>query len=189
MILKINKKTFTEMEQRLVDLLHDARRWSDGHRDYLPTLGCSKCGQGCMPLCGLGLHRKMTPMELKDVALKSRKSMLETGKNMQPMQIQFVSSADLVIAMERALDCVEQRAIPGHGQQWVFVKPVPTVSGLICKECQACALCGAKAQDEVRHRGKRIKACNACTDVCAVCEQAKVRHHACCKGLGEAYLT
>ncbi len=177
------------MEQRLVDLLHDARRWTDGHQDYLPTLGCSKCGQGCMPLCGLGLNRKMTPMEMKDVTLKSRKSMLETGKSVHPINIQFVSSTDVVIAIERALDCIEQRTIPGHGSQWVFIKPIPTASGLICKECQACVLCNNTARDEVRHKGKRIKVCMSCLDTCSVCQQTKVRHHSCCKSLTGTYLT
>ena len=176
------------MEQRLVDMLHHARRWADGFRDYLPTLGCSKCEKGCMPLCGLGLNRRMTPMETKELTLKSRKSMLETGKNIHPVNIQFVSSTDLVISCEKALDCIEEREIPGHGMQWVFTKPIPTISGLICKECQACVLCGATARDEVRHHGKRIKVCMSCVDICSTCQQAKVRHHACCAGVGGKYL-
>jgi hypothetical protein len=175
------------MEQRLIHLLHDARRWADGNRDYLPTLGCSKCGQGCMPLCGLGLNRKVTPMETKDVTLKSRKAMLETGRNIHPINMHIVSSTDTVIACERALDCIEQREIPGHGAQWVFVKPIPTLSGLICKECQACVLCCGTARDEIRHHGKRIKVCESCADVCPTCQQAKVRHHTCCVGLSGQY--
>ena len=175
------------MEQRLVDLMHDARRWTDLGRDYLPTLGCSKCGLGCMPLCGMGLIRNITPMETKDVILKSRKTMLETGKHVRPMNIQLISSADIVIACEKALDCIEEREIPGKGKQWVFIKPIPTASGLTCKDCQACVLCCANAKDEIRHQGKRIRVCVACMDACTACQQAKVRHHSCCVGIGGQY--
>ena len=174
-----------------MDLMHDARRWADMGRDYLPMLGCSKCGKGCLPLCGLGLHRKVTPMENKDVVLKSRKTMLETGKHTRPMHIQLVTSADVVIACEKALDCIEERDIPGHGRQWVFVRPIPTLCGLVCKECKSCTLCGSIAsEEEVRHhQGKRIKVCTSCSDLCSVCQQGKVRHHACCTGLNDRYLT
>lgn len=175
------------MEQRLVDLIHHARRWGDGGRDYLPTLGCSKCGIGCMPLCGLGLNRKITPMETKEVKLKSRKTMLETGKNVHPLQMSFVTGTDVVIMCERALDCIEEREIQGNGKQWVFVKPIPTLSGLVCKDCQACVLCGSSASEEARHNGKRIKVCIECADRCPTCQQTKVRHHSCCSGLGRRY--
>jgi hypothetical protein len=130
----------------------------------------------------------MTQMEMKDVTLKSRKSMLETGKNIHPTIIQFVSSTDVVIACEKALDCIEQRTVPGSGLQWVFVKPVPTVSGLICKDCKACVLCNASAPNEVRHHGRRINVCDLCIDTCSTCQQTKVRHHACCTSLGGTYL-
>jgi hypothetical protein len=174
-----------------VDLMHDARRWTDIGRDYLPMIGCSKCGKGCLPLCGLGMNRRISPMETKDVVLKSRKTMLETGKRVPPMQIQLVTSADVVISCETALDCIEEREIPGHGRQWVFVRPIPTISGLVCKECQACTLCGATASnEEVRHhQGKRIKVCTSCSDVCSMCNQSKVRHHACCVGLSSRFLS
>lgn len=175
------------MEQRLTDMIHDARRWTDTNRDYLPTLGCSKCEKGCMPLCGLGVQRRITPMETKDIVLRSRKTMLETGKHTRPMQLQLVTSTEIVIACERALDCIEEREIPGHGKQWVFTRPIPTLCGLVCKDCKACTLCGCDASNEdVRHpQGfKRIKVCTMCTDFCTECGQGKVRHHACCKGLG-----
>jgi hypothetical protein len=175
------------MEQRLIDMIHAARRWTDGHNDYLPTLGCSKCGVGCVPLCGLGLNRTMTQMEMKDVTLKSRKTMMETGKKIHPTVLQFVSSTETVIACEKALDCIEQRNIPGQGLQWVFVKPIPTLSGLICKECKACVLCNAPAYNEVRHSGRRITVCDMCIETCSTCQQPKVRHHTCCVGLGGTY--
>ncbi len=74
--------------ERLVELINDAQRWTEGSRDYLPELGCSECGKGCMPLCGLGLNRKVTPLEYKDVVLKSRKMMIETGKRVSPLTVQ-----------------------------------------------------------------------------------------------------
>lgn len=175
------------MEQRLVDLLHDARRWSDCGVDYLPTLGCSICGKGCVPLCGLGFNRRITPMELKDVVLKSRKTMLETGRTAHPMQLQIVSATEPVIVFEKAMDCIEERLIPGSGTQWVFTRPIPTASGLVCKDCDACTVCHAPTEQTVRLGGRRLKVCAACMDACSVCGQAKARHHGCCAGLGGKY--
>lgn len=175
------------MEQRLIDLLHHARRWSDRGVDYLPTLGCSVCGKGCLPLCGLGMNRKISPMETKDIHVKSRKCMLETGKTVHPMNLQFVSGTEPVIMFEKAMDCVEEREVPGHGPQWVFVKPIPTMAGLVCRECEGCAICRSPTPDTVRYHGKRIKICQECTDACSVCGQAKTRHHGCCEGLGAKY--
>ena len=169
------------MEQRLIDLIHDAKRWADDGRDYLPTLGCSKCGKGCMPLCGLGINRKVTPMETKDVMLKTRKSMLETGKPIcSTTQIQFVSWTEIVIMCEKAMDCIEEKNIPGKGKKWVFTKPIPTMAGLVCRECKACVLCCGYSDKEVRHRGKRIKICMSCMDGCPSCQQMNVKHHPCC---------
>ena len=74
--------------ERLIELIHDAQRWNEGSRDYMPELGCSKCGKGCMPLCGLGLNRKVTPLEYKDVVLKSRKMRIETGRRASPLTLQ-----------------------------------------------------------------------------------------------------
>ena len=171
--------------ERLIDLIHNAKRWADGHTDYLPTLACSSCGNGCVPLCGLGLNRKMTPMEHKDVVLKTRKSMLETGRFAFPMTIQFVSGADIVIAYEKAMDCVEERTIPGKGKQWVFTKPIPTIAGLICKDCAVCVICQAPSRGtNIKHHGQTISVCLYCTDNCKGCNQPKLKHHACCPNLG-----
>ena len=84
--------------ERLVKLINDAQRWSDSGRDYMPELGCSQCGKGCMPLCGLGLNRKVTPMEYKDVVLKTRKMKIETGKRISPVTVQviFLNFASLI---------------------------------------------------------------------------------------------
>ena len=177
------------MEQRIIDLIHNARRWTDGHYDFLPTLGCSQCGKGCVPLCGLGLNTKVSPMEDKDVTLKTRKCMLETGRTPHPMQLQFVGATDVVIMFEKTLDCVEKREIPGHGQQWVFTKPIPTMCGLMCKDCSVCFLCREPTNMDVRVFGRSMKICYRCADFCSTCRQTKVRHHACCTGLGRGYFS
>ena len=74
--------------ERLTELINDAQRWTEGSRDYLPQLGCSKCGNGCLPLCGLGYNRKVSPLEYKDVKLRSRKMAVEISKRRQPAVIQ-----------------------------------------------------------------------------------------------------
>jgi hypothetical protein len=168
------------MEQHLIDLIHNAKRWTDEQRDYLPTLGCSSCGKGCMPLCGLGLNRKITPMETKPVFLHTRKSMMETGKSIQPMQLQFVTGTDVVIMCENALDSIQEREVPGKGSQWVFTKPIPTMTGLLCKECRVCMLCRDPTQETVRCKGKTISLCVSCMQACEMCQQIKVKHHICC---------
>ena len=127
-------------------------------------------------------------MEVKDVVVKTRKSMLETGKTPLPMQIQFVTGTEIVIMLEKAMDCIEERTIPGHdGKQWVFVKPIPTTAGLLCRDCSVCTLCHAPTEDTVRHQGRRLKLCVACMDDCSVCRQAKVKHHPCCEGQAKKY--
>lgn len=172
------------MEQRLVDLLNEAQRWSDGGRDFLPTLGCSSCGKGCLPLCGLGVNRKISPMETKDIVLKSRKCMLETGKLISPVDLQIVSCTGIVIMYERALDCIHEREIAGGGRRWVFTQPIPTMAGLLCTECKKCHACGQDVQDEgdrVRFNGRWIRVCTMCTEQCRVCAQGKLKHHNCCE--------
>ena len=84
--------------ERLVELINDAQWWSDSGRDYMPELGCSQCGKGCMPLYGLGLNCKVTPMEYKDVVLKTRKMKIETGKRISPVTVQviFLNFASLI---------------------------------------------------------------------------------------------
>ena len=177
------------MEQRLIDLIHNARRWADHHYDFLPTLGCSNCGKGCVPLCGLGLNKKVSPMGYKEVVLKSRKCMLETGRTPHPMQLQFVGGTDIVIMFEKALDCMEKREIPGNGQQWVFTKPIPTLCGLMCKECSVCFVCRVETTTEIRACGRLMKVCARCSDTCAVCCNTKIKHHSCCTGLGKRYFS
>jgi len=171
-------------QQRLIDIIHHAKRWTDGHTDYLPTLGCSSCGKGCMPLCGLGLNRRMTPMEHKDVVLKTRKSMLETGRFAYPVNIQFVSGADVVIMYEKAMDCIEERNIQGKGKQWVFTRPIPTMAGLVCKDCAICAICQTPSKEIIKHRGRPLNVCLHCVDQCPGCQQAKLKHHGCCPTTG-----
>jgi hypothetical protein len=83
--------------ERLVELIHDAKRWSEGQRAYIPELGCSVCGKGCMPLCELGMNRKVTPLEYKDVTLKTRKMMIETGKRMSPVTVQVMFLLEITL--------------------------------------------------------------------------------------------
>jgi hypothetical protein len=203
------------MEQRLVDLLNGAQRWSDGGRDFLPTLGCSSCGKGCMPLCGLGINRKVSPMESKDIVLKSRKTMLETGKLVAPVDLQIVSSTGIVIMYERAMDCIHEREeetegagaarLAGGGgglgnkasshppptkkRRWVFTQPIPTMAGLLCADCRVCAVCGQPAEDErdrVKLRGRWVRACAMCVEPCPVCRQGRLKHHNCCENRATA---
>jgi hypothetical protein len=171
------------MDSRLVDLINNAQRWSEHGRDYLPTLGCSACGKGCMPLCGLGVNRKVSPMESKDVVLKSRKTMLETGKLVRPVDIQIVSCTGIIIMYERALDSIQEREIPGKGKRNIFIQPIPTMGGLLCKECKKCQLCGQETLedgDRVKCNGLWIRACAMCVEPCAVCGQGRLKHHNCC---------
>jgi hypothetical protein len=173
------------MEQRLVDLINDAQRWSENGRDFLPTLGCSSCGKGCMPLCGLAVNRKVSPMESKDIVLKSRKTMLETGKLVCPLDLQIVSCTGIVIMYERALDCIHERELPnGGGRRWVFTQPIPTMAGLLCVECRKCQACGQDLLDEgdrVKCNGRWIRACAMCVEQCSVCAQGRLKHHNCCE--------
>jgi hypothetical protein len=176
------------MDKRLVDLLNHAQRWSDQGRDFLPTLGCSACGKGCMPLCGLGVNRKISPMESKDIVLKSRKTMLETGKLIHPVDLQIVSCTGIVIMYERALDCIQEREVPGKGKRYVFTQPIPTMAGLLCAECKRCQACGGEAEDDadrIKCNGRWMRACAMCVEPCSVCGQGRLKHHACCEGKGQ----
>jgi hypothetical protein len=166
--------------EQVIELIHDARRWSDGVRDYIPELGCSSCGRAVMPLCGLSVNRKVTPFEYKDVVLKSRKMMMETGKHVNPMTVQVISASNVVILYEKAMDCVELIDIPGGEKKLVFTSPIPTAFGLMCKDCMVCQVCYAPAIDRVRCCGSVAKLCNGCMDMCAICKQGKMKHHDCC---------
>ena len=168
--------------ERLVELIHDARRWNEGTRDYMPELGCSKCGKGCMPLCGLGLNRKVTPLEHKDVVLKTRKMMIETGRRVSPVTVQIVTGSAIVIMYEKALDCVDEipGATPGEAPRIVFTAPIPTMCGLLCKDCKLCQICGAPTEDKVHADGVLVSLCLGCTEHCADCGHGRIRHHSCC---------
>ncbi len=167
--------------ERLVELIHDAQRWNDHGRDFMPELGCSRCGKGCMPLCGLGLNRKVTPLEYKDVVLKSRKMMIETGKRMSPATVQIVTGSAIVIMYEKALDCIDEVATsPDQPPRYVFTAPIPTMCGLLCKDCLVCQICGSSTDEKLRCDGGIARVCLNCTDHCAECGQGKIRHHSCC---------
>ena len=164
--------------EKVIELIHDACRWSDGVRDYIPELGCSSCGRAVVPLSGLSVNRKVSPSEYKDVVLKSRKMILETGKYVNPMTVQVVSASNIVVTYERAMDCIETIDTP-YGPKLVFTSPIPT-HGLMCKECMVCQVCGAPAIDQVHCNGFMAKLCDGCMDLCPVCRQGKMKHHECC---------
>jgi hypothetical protein len=119
-------------------------------------------------------------MESKPVMLHTRKSMLETGKSIHPMQLQFVTGTDVVIICEKALDSIQEREVPGKSSQWVFTKPIPTMTGLLCKECRVCMLCRDPTQETVRCKGQSISLCVSCMQACENCQQIKIKHHLCC---------
>ena len=169
--------------ERLIELIHDAQRWNDHGRDFMPELGCSRCGKGCMPLCGLGMNRKVTPLEHKDVVLKTRKMMIETGKRMGPTTVQIVTGSAIVIMYERALDCIDEivSTTPDAPPRYVFTAPIPTMCGLLCRDCQVCQICGSPTEERVRlDGGSSARVCLNCTDHCAECGQGKIKHHSCC---------
>jgi hypothetical protein len=130
------------MEERLLEVLRNARLWNEHGNEFVPTLGCSKCGNGCMPLCGLGMNPHVSPLETKDLTVKTRKTMLEVGKAVLPTPIQIITSTAIVIQFEAAMECVEDRVSPEDGiNRLLFYRPIPTVSGLLCKDCCVCQVC------------------------------------------------
>lgn len=170
--------------ERLVELINDAQRWNDRGRDFMPELGCSQCGKGCMPLCGLGLNRKVTPHEYKDVVLKSRKMIIETGKRAMPATVQIVTGSAIVIMYEKALDCIDEVITsPGQPPRYVFTAPIPTMCGLLCRDCLVCQICGSPTDEKLPFSGGIARVCLCCTDHCVECGQAKIRHHSCCPGV------
>ncbi len=138
----------------------------------------------------LGLNHKISPMEYKGITLKSRKSMMETGKLVSPVDLQIVSCTGIVIMYERALDCIQELEIPnGGGRRWVFTQPIPTMAGLLCSECKKCQACGQDVMDEgdrVKCKGRWIRVCLMCIEQCPVCAQGKLKHHNCCENKSTA---
>jgi hypothetical protein len=174
------------MDEQFIKLLQNAQRWNEAGRDYMPTFGCSSCGKGCLPLCGLGMHKAITPMESKDLVFQTRKTMLETGKPATPVLIQVVTGTGIVVKYEEALQCIED-FVPrgglaaGEKPRKIFVRPIPTLCGLLCKDCDVCQICGRKTDEKVfQSGGGVIKACCHCTDVCRVCKKLKVKYNMCC---------
>ena len=180
------------MEERLIELLRHARRWNENGSDYLPTLGCSKCGAGCMPLCGLGVNPHVSPMESKDLHFRTRKTMLEVGQSTPPVAIQIVTATAVVVQFERAMECVEERVVDGVERQ-LFVRPIPTLRGLLCSECAAsvCQVCMGPADadaDTITFGGRTFPACLFCSERCDRCKRQRLKHHtACCEAGGGGY--
>ncbi len=86
----------------------------------------------------------------------------------------------MVINYEKALSCIEEITLPDKTTRFIFIKPIPTMSGMLCKQCKFCQICGGLTENTVICDGNPVLACLGCTDNCGVCMQAKVRHHFCC---------
>jgi hypothetical protein len=81
---------------------------------------------------------------------------------------------------EKALSCIDEVVEPDKSIRYIFTKPIPTMCGLFCRDCQVCQICGCLTEEMVRCDGIPIRACLGCTDCCEECGQAKVAHHSCC---------
>ena len=182
------------MDEKFIDLIRDAKRWNNAGKDFMPTFGCSSCGKGCLPLCGLGMDHVVAPMESKDITFQTRKTMLETGKPAAPIVLQVVTGTGIVVKYEEALQCIEDYvSMPGEPPEVpprkIFTKPIPTLCGLLCKDCDVCQICGRDTDEQVFMGGGRIvKACRYCTDVCRTCKKLKVIHNLCCQRKRKIYL-
>jgi len=126
--------------------------------------------------------------------------MLEVGKFPHPLHLQFVTGADVVIMCESALDCVREKRTAEGETIKVFSKPIPTMSGILCRDCSVCMLCRGPTTNTIRHRGRSITVCCSCADnckrysyaagsMCAIfclivvflrCKRPIVKHHDCC---------
>jgi hypothetical protein len=71
-----------------------------------------------MPLCGLGLNRKVTPMEYKDVMLRSRKMMIETGKRGYPAVVQVRIFGSVVVVVVVLIYNRADRVVLGRRYQF-----------------------------------------------------------------------
>ena len=172
------------MEQRFIEVLRGARRWNENGMDFMPILGCSKCGVGCMPLCGLGMNPHVSPLESKDITVKTRKTMLEVGTLVQPTTIQIVTSTSIVIQFEAAMESVEERETqPDSLNRLLFIRPIPTLSGLLCKDCCVCQVCMRPVDrdtDTIKFHNKTYTVCLFCSEKCKRCSRQKIKHHPCC---------
>lgn len=170
------------MEDQLLEYLRHAARWQESGTDFIPTLGCSKCGKGCMPLCGLGMNPSLSPMETRDTHFKSLKTMLEVGEKVLPVTLQIVTSTAIVIQYESAMASVEERVIDGVNRL-LFLRPIPTLGGLICKDCDACQVCLGpinREDDTIKFQNRMYTVCLRCSQQCVRCGGQKLRFHPCC---------
>jgi hypothetical protein len=169
-------------EDKLIDLLRNAQRWNENGKDYIPTFGCSSCGKGCMPLCGVGVEKNIRQMETKDLIFQTRKTMLETGRPAATILMQVVTGTGMVVRYEEALQCMEEIRTKDGNTCKVFTKPIPTMCGLLCRDCELCQICGKPTEDQVFMTGGRaVRACCFCTDTCPSCKKLKVKHNLCCQ--------
>ena len=86
----------------------------------------------------------------------------------------------MVINFEKALMCIDEVVQPDRSIRYIFTAPIPTMCGMLCKECLVCQICGRATDETVRCDGLPIRACLGCTDSCEECGQGKLRFHSCC---------
>ena len=81
---------------------------------------------------------------------------------------------------EKALACIDEVKEQGKATRYIFTKPIPTMCGMLCRECQVCQICGRLTEEMVRCDCVPVRACLGCTDCCEECGQAKIKNHSCC---------
>ena len=91
-----------------------------------------------------------------------------------------MTGSAIVIMFEKALLCIDEVEQPDRSMRYIFTKPIPTMCGLLCRECKVCQICGRPTDETVRCDGNIVRACLGCTDRCQECSQPKIAHHSCC---------
>jgi hypothetical protein len=81
---------------------------------------------------------------------------------------------------EKALACIDEVVQPDKSIRHIFTKPIPTMCGLLCRDCLVCQICGRLTDETVRCDGNVVRACLGCTDCCDECGQGKLTYHSCC---------
>ena len=172
----------TPPEDLFIQLLRDAQIWNEHGKDYIPIFACSSCGKGCLPLCGVGVDKTIRPVESKDLVFQTRKTMLEVGKPAAPILMQIVTGTGVIVRYEEALACIQDLSCKDGKTRKIFTRPIPTMGGLLCRDCDVCQVRGMKTDDQVFMSGGRaVKACCYCTDVCTQCKKLKVKYNLCCQ--------
>ena len=96
------------------------------------------------------------------------------------MDTQIVTGSSIVIMFEKALACIDEVVDRDKTVRYVFTAPIPTMCGLLCKDCLVCQICGTVTDEQVRVDGNIARVCLGCTDYCTECGQGKIKQHSCC---------